>query len=164
MSRSMGLQCMWLNTWKTLEKEFEKISNANPILSICLQLRPTEAEIGSAIFQAFFFSIQYFLCVWSELVLHVSEILLWCHKVCTQTCILKHLRSSISTLVVPILRLCLCDAGSNTLFKAVDRNQKIAFVVRHCKLYVQISLNTWIANYSDVTVFENHLEVTIYKM
>ena len=79
-------------------------------------------------FPSFFFSIQYFLCVWSELVLHVSEILLWCHKVCTQTCILKHLRSSISTLVVPILRLCLCDAGSNTLFKAVDRNQKIAFL------------------------------------
>ena len=46
---------------------------------------------------------------------------------------------------------------SNTLFKTVDRNQKIAFVVSHCKLYVQISLNTWIANYSDVTVFENHL-------
>ena len=46
---------------------------------------------------------------------------------------------------------------SNTLFKAVDRNQKIAFVVSHSKQYIQISLNTWIAYYWDVTVFENYV-------
>ena len=46
------------------------------------------------------------------------------------------------------LRLCICDAApcSNTLFKAVDTDQKIAFVSH--KQYIQISLNTWTAYYS----------------
>ena len=46
------------------------------------------------------------------------------------------------------LRLCICDTApcSNTLFKAVDINQKITFVSH--KQYIQISLNAWTANYS----------------
>ena len=50
---------------------------------------------------------------------------------------------------------------SNTLSKAVDRNQKITFVSH--KQYIQISLNTWIAYYSYVTLFENHLRSHILQ-
>ena len=59
------------------------------------------------------------------------------------------------------LRLCICDAApcSNTLFKAVDTNQKIAFVSH--KQYIQISLNTWTAYYSCVLVYSKESRWTV---